>query len=543
MNYLNILSQPDRVIAQREHDWLPLEKKGDLWVKDDISVRFDVSETENVVQVTAGDLPLSRILCYWNQEAGECKILNDHWERGYGDLEWTGNRGERVLPWYFMTSDGTTTHGYGVKTGPGSMCSWLMDTYCVRLVLDVRNGGEGVYLGGRTLDAAHIVTRQGAEGEDPFDATHDFCKIMCEKPVLPKFPIYGGNNWYYAYGKCSHDSIVEDSRGMSELAGDAEVRPFMVIDAGWHSNIDVWYKTEDDPWMDGCDNFPDMAATAAAMKAEGVHPGLWFRPLQTSNKVPKEWLLKTNRKIGLDTNGLVLDPSIPEVLDEIAKYMKRFWDWGYELVKHDFTSYDILGRYGYRCGLNLTESGWHFADRSKTTAEIVLDLFRAIKRGAPEMLIIGCNTFSHLSAGIFEMQRTGDDTSGRQWERTRKMGVNTLAFRMPQHNTFYAADADCVGLTENIAWSLNEAWIDVLGNSGTVVLISADPKVLGPEQKEAIKKVFKVASKPHPVSRPLDWMSNATPAVWKESDGTIKTYNWTDMDMLQSLEGEMYEEI
>lgn len=543
MNYLNIMRMPDRVVAQRERQWLPLENKGSEWALDDITVRFVESGNATKVQITAGDRPLSRILCFWNEKVGKCQILNDQWERGYGDLEWTGIRGERPLPWYFMTSDRNVTHGYGVKTGPSAMCCWLMDTACVRLILDVRNGGEGVYLGGRTLDAAEIVTRQGVAGEDPFDAAHAFCKIMCEKPVLPKFPIYGGNNWYYAYGRCSHDSIIQDSRGMSELAGDAEVRPFMVIDAGWHSNIDVWYKTEDDPWVDGCPNFPDMAATAAAMKAEGVHPGLWFRPLQTSNAVPKEWLLKTNRVRGVDTNGLVLDPSIPEVLDEISKYMKRFWDWGYELVKHDFTSYDILGRYGYRCGLNLTESGWHFADRSKTTAEIVLDLYRAIKRGAPEMLIIGCNTFSHLSAGIFEIQRTGDDTSGRQWERTRKMGVNTLAFRMPQHNTFYAADADCVGLTENIAWRLNEAWIDVLGNSGTVVLVSADPKMMGPEQKEAIRKIFAVASKPHAVSRPLDWMDNATPAIWQESDGTIKEYDWADRDRLESLEGEMYEEI
>ena len=44
------------------------------------------------------------------------------------------------------------------------------------------------------------------------------------------------------------------------------------------------------------------------------------------------------------------------------------------------------------------------------------------------------------------LNRTGDDTSGRIWERTRRMGVNTLAFRLPQHNTFYHIDADCVGI-------------------------------------------------------------------------------------------------
>lgn len=544
MHFLHLLNSPDRVVAQREQEWIPLWKKGRSWEYEDICVTFIRGEKGAKVTVRAGEKPLSRILCFWLQKTGDCKVLNDHWERAYGDLEWSSIQPDRPLPWYFMTHAGKVTHGYGVKTGPGAMCCWLMDAACVRLVLDVRNGGEGVLLQGRTLEAAEIVSRRGKLGEDPFDAAHAFCKQMCDHPVLPKFPIYGGNNWYYAYGNCSHDSIVEDSRRMSRLAGDASVRPFMVIDAGWHTDIGRWKDTFDDPWMDKTENFPDMAATAAAMKAEGVHPGLWFRPLITSRKTPEEWLLKTNRGMGgFNNNGLVLDPSIPAVLDQIAAYMKRFWDWGYELVKHDFTSYDLMGRYGFRFGLNLTEGGWHFADRTRTTAEVVLDLYRAIKRGAPEMLIIGCNTFSHLSAGIFEIQRTGDDTSGRQWERTRKMGVNTLAFRMPQHKAFYAADADCVGLTPQVSWSLNEEWVDVLGNSGTVVLISADPGAMGPKQEEAVRRIFATASKEHPVSRPLNWLYTTTPTRWQEYSGTVKEYNWVDEGKLESLEGEMYEEI
>ncbi len=543
MNYLKLLSQPDYMVAQREKSWLPMTFDGAKWHFEDICVEIIPAEKEAAVRITAGDQPLSRIVCGWRQQAGACQVLNDHWERGYGDLEWSAMRPDRAMPWYFMTTTGTLTHGYGVKTGPKAMCSWMLDSQCVRLVLDVRNGGDGVLLGGRTLEAAQIVTREGTEGEDPFDAATAFCRMMCEHPVLPGQPIYGGNNWYYAYGRCSHESMVQDSRLMVELAGDAKVKPCMVIDAGWHTNTDNWYQTNDDPWMDGTENFPDMAATAAAMKAEGVRPGLWFRPLITSNATPKEWLLKTNRKLGVNVHGLIMDPSIPEVLDAISGYMKRFWDWGYEIVKHDFSSYDLLGRYGYRCGVNLTESGWHFRDRSKTLAEIVLDLYHAIKRGAPDMLVIGCNTFSHLAAGIFEMQRTGDDTSGQQWERTRKMGVNTLAFRMPQHNTFYAADPDCVGLTPEVPWQLNKQWLDVLGNSGAVVLISADPRAMGEEQRQAVRDAFRAASVEHPVSRPLDWLYNPAPSCWKQADGTIKQYCWVDESKLESMHGETFEEI
>src|SRR5206468_2079773 len=91
----------------------------------------------------------------------------------------------------------------------------------------------------------------------------------------------------------------------------------------------------------------------------------------------------------------------------------------------------------------MRREGWSSAsDPGRTTAEVIDGLYRTIRAAAGEMLVIGCNTVSHLSAGHFEMCRVGDDTSGTDWSRTRKMGVNTLAFRGPQHGAFYIADAD-----------------------------------------------------------------------------------------------------
>lgn len=74
---------------------------------------------------------------------------------------------ERILPWYFMAYDGKVTHGYGVKTNPASMCFWQVDSFGVTLWLDVRNGGAGVQLGKRELEAAVVVFHKGLEGESP----------------------------------------------------------------------------------------------------------------------------------------------------------------------------------------------------------------------------------------------------------------------------------------------------------------------------------------------------------------------------------------
>ena len=208
------------------------------------------------------------------------------------------------------------------------------------------------------------------------------------------------------------------------------------------------------------------------------------------------------------------------MLDEIAADFARLEEWGYELIKQDFTTFDLLGRWGVAFGAELTDGTWRFADRSKTTAMVIKDLYDAMRRGvSDDTLLMGCNTMPHLSAGVFELSRTGDDTSGRL------MGPNTLAFRMPQHDIFQSCDADCVGLTRNVSWAMNEKWLDVLARSGTPLFVSAAPDALGDAQKQALRAAFRMASEPRTPAEPLDWMETTCPARWKTQEGEAE-YDW-----------------
>ena len=100
----------------------------------------------------------------------------------------------------------------------------------------------------------------------------------------------------------------------------------------------------------------------------------------------------------------------------------------------------------------------------------MLGLYGAILRAAGDSPVLGCNCMGHLGAGLMHLNRTGDDTSGVLWERTRQRGVNTLAFTLPQHGSFFAIDADCVGITGKIDWELNRRWLQLLSESGTAPL-------------------------------------------------------------------------
>ena len=437
----------------------------------------------------------TRVVLRWQVHVPQQQLfLGDHWERGYGDMGWLSMVPERVMPWYFLASDGETTQGYGVKTGARAFCFWQIDPQGVTLWLDVRNGGSGVHLGERTLEAATIIIDKGNEGASPFQAARSFCQKLCERHIPLAQPVYGGNNWYYAYGNSSQREILEDTRLIADLAPQGDNRPFMVIDDGWQ--LCNFASCNGGPWHEGNSLFPDMPGLAHKMEELGAHPGIWLRPLLTMLHVPKDWMLTVGNNT--QNNGVVLDASIPEVLQHIHDDVRRIRDWGYQLIKHDFSTYDMLDKWGFQMGAQPTNDGWHFADTSRTTAEIILDLYQTIAQAAGDAVVIGCNTIGHLGAGLFAMQRTGNDTSGTEWESTRKYGVNTLAFRMPQHETFFAADADCVGLTQQIPWELNRQWLDLLARSGTPLFVSASPDAVGPEQRKALRAAFEIAAQPRP---------------------------------------------
>jgi alpha-galactosidase len=174
---------------------------------------------------------------------------------------------------------------------------------------------------------------------------------------------------------------------------------------------------------------------------------------------------------------------------------------------------------------DLTDAGWHFADRSRTTAEIALALYREIREAAGGAAIIGCNTFGQLSAGLFELQRTGDDTSGLDFNRTRRMGANTLAFRGPQHRAFFDLDADCAPITLQVPWDLAARWLDLVARSGTTLFVSPDPAAVNAESRQALRRAFAVAARPRELAEPLDWMDTTTPGRWR-IDGHAVEYDW-----------------
>ena len=507
--------------------------------QDDIAVETALCGEVLHIDLTADSTPVKYITLRWNFTAQEkrtdtVKVYGDVWERSYCNLEWRGIVPDRMMPWVCAVSNGSDqnrdytgryTECFGVKVRPNAMCMWQYDPAGVTLWMDVRCGGMGVLLEKRTLSVCDVLFGDYRD-VSAFAALKDYYRQLCDDPLTVDHKVYGTNNWYYAYGETSHAEIMEDTRLLMDSCRDLPNKPYIVLDDGWQK-----YAC-DAPWdvlREG--KFHDMKALSEEMRAMGARPGIWVRPLSDQHYEVTD----KDSEMRSRCSDLYLDASHPAVLEYVGKLIGMLCDWGYTLIKHDFSTFDMLGFWGFERPREFAQDGWAFYNRSKTSAEIILDLYRVIYEASKDRaLVLGCNVIGHLAAGLVHLNRTGDDTSGRDWERTRKYGVNALAFRMLHHEAFFLADADCIGIMGEIDWKMNREWMEAVAYSGTPMFVSPKPNVMSEAELAELREAYRVNSVQEDVLVPLDWMENVTPENWL-LNGEEKHFNWYEETGIPSL--------
>ena len=134
------------------------------------------------------------------------------------------------------------------------------------------------------------------------------------------------------------------------LAPGGNNRPFSVVGASWAAYSPVL--TGDCCWQNDFSRpdskFPDMDKLSNDIQQPGMRPGLWIRtglwtrPLCTAHDTPADRLLP--RIAGRnDPKKPVLDPTFSKNLAGIQRSFTTYRAWSYKLVKHDFSTYDLLG--------------------------------------------------------------------------------------------------------------------------------------------------------------------------------------------------------
>jgi len=470
--FISVLRQPDVAFGATEATAYRFEETATAAC--DVQYDYLVGDHSAKVIVYPGASPVKYLKLRFRGDMREVEsVYGDQWERSGADayLEWRSLMPHRALAWFCYVKGAGRIACYGVKTGANCFAFWQVDTGGVTLFLNLCSGNAGTDLK-EPLLACEVVELCGEEGESAYAVAKRFSAKMCDSPVLPREPIFGVNNWYWAYGDISRDSVRTETDYLMQMCEGTKHRPYMIIDDGWQR-----YRTYGagayigGPWLPNA-RFNNMAQTAEEIRMKGAKAGIWFRPLLTMGELSEEIVLTESK-----TGGYILDPTHPFTLEQVEKDAQRIRSWGFDLIKHDFTTDDTTGKVPLTAENHthlICKSDRHFFDNSITTAIAIKRLYAAIQRGAGNADVIGCNVIGHLCAGIHSVCRVGNDTSGRSFEWTRRYGVNSV-MRLPLNDAFYRADPDCAAFTEQVDAGLNLDYLEMCALTGMTTLASVTP--------------------------------------------------------------------
>lgn len=522
--FISVLRTPDNAFGATESTCYRFEEPATAAC--DVKYDYVVSQHSAKVVVYPSGSPVKYLkLRFRGDFSCVDKVYGDQWERSSEGayLEWRSVMPSRALPWFCFVKQGERIACYGVKTGADCFAFWQVDAHGVTLFMNLCSGNEGTDLKS-PITACEVVELFGNEGEDPYKLAKRFSAMLCDSPVLPNEPIFGVNNWYWAYGHISKDTISTETDYLLEMCDGTKHRPYMIIDDGWQLN-----RTYDKgayiggPWTAN-DRFGSMADTADMIHRKGAKAGIWFRPLLTLGNIPEAAKLTTA------SGGIILDPSHPYTLERVFSDASTIRSWGYDLIKHDFTTIDITGispLTSERQTALMCHTDRRFYDNTSTTATIIKNLYKTVQNAVGTTDVIGCNTVGHLTAGIHSTYRVGNDTSGRSFEWSRRLGVNSV-MRLPQNDTFYRADPDCAAFTERVDHDINLDYLEMCAITGMTTLASVTPGILTPERMKRINEIYRMADEDTRRFGIAHYTDNANPEIFVSEDGsTTRSFDWT----------------
>lgn len=523
MDWMTILRQPDRVMGATESSPLRFEE-----AQAACPVEWNYAPAPGGWKVTVypGKEPVKYLKLRWHGDFSRVdSVLGDEWGRisaTHTPMEWRSVMPFRPLPWYFLARQGDSTGCYGVKTGCDCFAFFQLDSHGITLFLNLMSGGRGTDLR-EPLDACIVTQTESLGGETVFQTAQRFMGMLCDKPVLPRGSIFGVNNWYWAYGNISRESVRQETDYLLEMTDGVTQRPCMIIDDGWQCcRTPRPHYYIGGPFDRANSRFGDMEAVAGEICQKGARPGLWFRPLLTLGDLPPEAQLREY------ANGMVMDPSHPYTLERVQQDTARIRNWGFEVIKHDFSTNDALAADPFAVKNHMTTlctDGKGFYDNTKTTATILKNLYKAIQAGAGDGDVIGCSTIGHLSAGIHSIQRVGTDTSGHSFEWTVRNGVHSF-MRLPMNDRFFRMDPDCAAFTAMVDAKQNLQFLELCAITGVTTLASVKPGSLTEWEMGEINRIYRLADRQIPPYGISDYSRTAIPEQFSDGENT-RQFDWT----------------
>jgi alpha-galactosidase len=387
--------------------------------------------------------------------------------------------------------DATVVYGLLTLSPPGGGHTRLAFTSCRRFVgrfhvrphsLQVVVDTEGLALGpGQSWDLEEVQFGSGNARNALLAALGE--RIAHNHPPLFRRPVPTGWCSWYCFGpRVRADQVLAN---LDAIAHDVPALRYVQLDDGYQPAMGDWLETG--PAFGG-----GVQDVLRRIKQKGFEPALWVAPFIADGeshlfRQHPDWFIHDADGKPLSADRVTFagwrrkpwyaldgtNPAVQKHLEELFRTLRR--DWGCTYFKLDANFWGAM-------------HGGRFHDPAATRVEAYRRGMEAIRRGAGDAFLLGCNHPIWPSFGLIHGSRSSGDIKrdGRVFTRTARMNLN----RNWQNGRLWWNDPDCVVLTGNLPEDEYHFHAAAVYATGGMLLSGDDLTRIPPQRLALLKKLL-----------------------------------------------------
>jgi alpha-galactosidase len=347
---------------------------------------------------------------------------------------------------------------------------------------------EGLELGaGEAWPLEELLAASGGDREVLLERLATQMAANHPRLKFPEVPA-GWCSWYW-YGPGVTEANVLENLDFIVAAG----LPLKYV------QIDDGYQPWMGDWLEANPRFPSgVKALCGRIREKGFEPAIWVAPFIASPESKlfgehPEWFVKDEEGRPLRSDRVTfggwrlgpwyaLDGTHPEAqgyLEHVFRTMRR--EWGCTYFKLDANAWGAM-------------HGGRFSDGRATRVEAYRRGMAAVRRGAGDGLILGCNAPMWPSVGEVHAMRLSNDV-GRRWDRMSP-AAREMFHRNWQNGRLWINDPDCIVLAnkpnEKVGLTDEEFLFHATAVYATGGMVLAGDKMdeIPPERLEMLRKLL-----------------------------------------------------
>jgi len=343
----------------------------------------------------------------------------------------------------------------------------------------------------------------------------------------------GWCSWYFFGPRVTARNVLDNLEVIAKSIPDLK---YVQIDDGYQAAMGDWLET-------GKAFGGDVVSVLKEIRKRGYEPAIWVAPFIAESgshvfQQHPEWFIQDSDGKPLAADKVTfggwrhapwyaLDGTHPEVqkhFEKVFSVMRR--EWGCTYFKLDANFWGAM-------------HGGRLHDPKATRVDAYRRGMEAVRRGADDAFILGCNHPIWPSFGLIDGSRSSDDIS-RKWQKFKGAGRQTLC-RNWQNGRLWWNDPDAVLLSGTLSDAEFQFHATVIYACGGMVLSGDDLTQITPTRLAMLKKLVPPAGVAAEFSDAslnvgLVHLRDATMAClfnWEDGPGTVsfqlpKASNLTD---------------